>query len=132
MREIKFRGKRVYVGEWAYGSLVPIDNTLAIAQNQFEDVGSRLRGSDWFYVIPESVGQFTGLHDKNGVEVYEGDIVLFEQGTVKERREIYFNDGAFRICNKAFSWELNHLRSERIRVIGNIYDNPELIGRDTE
>ena len=67
MREIKFRGKSVETGKWEYGNLVITDHNRLY---EMIDNERRYRGVIAF----ETVGQFTGLHDKNGKEIYEGDI----------------------------------------------------------
>ena len=81
------------------------------------------------FIAPESTGlilmQYTGLHDKNGKEKYEGDIVKYENMTGK----IMFFNGSFILSDleETEEWELGVI-NEDIEVIGNIYDNPELLG----
>lgn len=117
MKNIKFRGQKDYCKEWTYGNLIQFTWADFIVKfGSFED---RQR------VIPETVGQFTGLTDKNGREIYEGDIVQYEKvrndwGKIIitiEKFEIEYNDCA----------NYNQDEASKLEIIGNIHDNPELI-----
>ena len=111
MREILFRGKRCDNGEWAY-SRCP-DGTLHSGVVKYD-------------FIPETVGQFTGLCDKNGVRIYEGDIVCLRTGRC---HEVKYGDGCFYMDGTGITAKY----LDRFTVIGNIHDNPELLkGEDNE
>ena len=142
MREILFRGKRVDSGEWVYGNFIEDKwgddngNTIyAILQDRVAPDMAEL----WtpVRVIPETVGQFTGLTDKNGKKIFEGDIVkswsswwrmpgLIEVETYevvcKHLGGLYLKRGT---PNGEKSTSLN--RSSTVEVIGNKWDNPELL-----
>ena len=126
MRIIKFRGKKPSNGDWVYGSLVSSkDIETAI---YFQTGNGAVKTMDWVYVKGDTVGQFTSLYDKNGKEIYEGDI-LKVQGT-DEKIEVRFVRGVF-----AFLWNgdldeeapINAPTQEWAEVIGNIHDNPKLL-----
>ena len=138
MRKIKFRGWDAS-GEkgWVFGDLVHNQRVTA--------TGLRPRVMvDGYEVLPESVGQYTGLKDLYGREVYEGDIVYMD-GVPEEKRVVVFYEEAFNIATRA---ELECLRKGEhpymndyahmtclnewsntglVRAIGNIYRNPELL-----
>lgn len=154
MREIKFRGKRVDTNEWVYGYLVnsghqinPYVEFWWIAQNRY-DFGSVFNKEScddtfiWNRVEPDTIGQYTGLNDKNGIEIYEGDIVrLFCNSNGYYIKPRWVNANI--VWNEDFyGWEISfeHIRvgysecignfkydNSQIEVIGNIYDNPELM-----
>ena len=135
IREVIFRGKRADNGEWIEGSLLGIDwcdkpSTYSIAPNTPVSV--------FYSVIPETVGQYTGLTDKNGVRIFEGDIVRYAERRlggedVSVAFPVTFDEGGF--CAHHYflnNWLRNGLggntKLEDIEVIGNIHDNPELLG----
>ena len=136
MREIKFRGKRVDNGEWVYGSLLISEHQ----EKNLEPLHYFICPLDKGYhrVIPDTVGQFTGLHDKNGKEICEGDIVTYPDGDGGyEYCDEIINSGVvtwsnislcyFATNNNTAEFPATWEYIEEIQVIGNIHDNPELL-----
>ena len=121
MREILFRGKRVDNGEWVQGDLYHRNEEVLI--NNFHE-GFNLA------IIPETIGQYTGLTDKNGTKIFEGDILKFTHNKEDENPVIYSiewkNDrGCYGYAETEYKLiEIDVLHCE---VIGNIHDNPELL-----
>lgn len=120
MREILFRGKRKNTQDWVYGDLVTKQN-ICIANTWHEVIR----------VKDETVGQFTGLTDKNGKQIFEGDILRLCDATCP--CEIYWSGIGWAFKRKGKRVDYNYGSSlvidcEKMQVIGNIYDNPELLG----
>ena len=121
MRTIKFRAKSILNDEWLYGDLVhSADNKrFAILVNDKDSY-------DECEVAPETVGQFTELKDKNGKEIFEGDILDFNGITV----EVRFVRGVFALLgNGNLDDELcGDCRTDLFaKVIGNVYENPDIL-----
>ena len=132
MREILFRGK-TFNDKWVEGALVKWSKAHSIIRKY----GSDTIGLYEYSVVPETVGQFTGLTDKNGKKIFEWDICKFREwdngemcwiGYVHfEHCQFIISGGANKECPSNFYLVLSRFSSENIEVIGNIYDNPELL-----
>jgi hypothetical protein len=129
MRDIIYRGK-TKDGEWEYGGVVIYEKDAFIITK--EDCSWSIMGDRGDYdgcitpVLPETVGQFVGLTDKNGKKIFEGDIVNIEylETTVKNA-VIEYVGASFYGTTEFDAWELNDYTS--LEVIGNIHDNKELL-----
>lgn len=129
MREIKFRGKTLD-GRWIYGDLWhrPYAKDCVTIVSFMEDTGT----TGGLEVIPETVGQYTGLKDKNGKEIYEGDIVENTTQTVYlgDKYEVVWNKNyaGYQLMSDGFTSNIPLIQNfMSYKVIGNIYENPELL-----
>ncbi len=120
MREILFRGKLENCDKWIYGDLLHkgVDYVTGIRDERTHEVRA---------VLPETIGQYTGLTDKNGKEIFEGDIVQHYHYGIGDigysTGEAMFTITADNVCitfDNVWGYELE--------VIGTIHDNPELLG----
>lgn len=140
MRDIIFRGKRVDNGEWVYGSLIAMDREIDSSQ-AFIFTPPRASAFSCRTLVKlgmvavdtETIGQYTGLADRNGTKIFEGDIVNVEYdiqyaGVAAERIgnfEVVFDSGCF--MKKGENGLFHFIPSDVCRVIGNVCDNPELL-----
>lgn len=119
-REILFRGREYYTDEWVYGYLIEDDEGLCIAKYEKERDIERRHAID-----PNTVGQFTGLLDKEGNKIFEGDILRTMSGIAV----VVWLDAAFALKSpgsEAVDWEHSSV-FEQSEILGNIHQTPELI-----
>lgn len=131
MRTIKFRGYNAKNKEWLYGCYLINRGEHFICPD-----GEQPHDKTWedFQIDPESVGQFTGLHDKNGREIYEGDIIFSEEYDIRhiisyddERGSFIVTTAGDRYGTFTGSIYQRWINDYEKKVIGNIHDNPELM-----
>ena len=130
----KFRGKRLDSGEWMYGFYQPHKNGNVIF---IGDYGGLTDIPKLHKVLPESVGQWTGLVDRNGKEIYEGDVIRFTRNTGPIYKPTISSDvcvvrwieerSSFRLCYKTQQQKFHSSCFAKYEIIGNIHDNPELM-----
>ena len=131
MRDIKFRGKRVYNGEWVFGyyaNLVYLPDNSTSEEFKHPPTQAHIIEDYGYYndVIPETVGQFTGLQDKNGKDIYEGDILRSDN---EYDVIVFWDDDSYSgrlVCDdshscKDMSYHLNYGKGHEI--IGNIHED---------
>lgn len=135
-REILFRGKRVDNGEWVEGYYAPLGNKYHYILTGRLNIIKSVPTFDHFEVFPETVGQYTGLTDKNGVKIFEGDII---KGKGKNVYAVEYGQNIAGYISRGFgvlSYPCMNIGTMKYyEVIGNIHDNPELLnpaGEDGE
>lgn len=132
-RIIKFRGKGYYTGKWMYGSIKAPCPGLENYPH-FNDYYMWETGGEKVKVETKTIGQYTGLKDRNGKEIYEGDIFQFGYNETRFTAIVGWNNEVGAWCIR-FNYETifgtrplgEWLKECLIEIIGNIHDNPELI-----
>lgn len=149
MREILFRGKRVDNGEWVEGFYACVLDSHYIITGRFDSLTNGIINSEAYKVNFETVGRFTGLTDKNDVKIFEGDIIRWHDNTElsvsgqiaevcygeyidadSHFDDVYSLGFYFKLFDEdktcaTINW-LNECKND-FDIIGNIYDNPELL-----
>lgn len=141
-RKILFRAKRKDNNEWVYGCGVYNDGVMAFIINYAVDLVNETSKFEHIQVIPETVGQYTRLDDKNGVKIFKGDIVKATEYLKPGEVELYYKvdyierlaryvfnpiieDGKYN--NNNFELDVYFYSKEDIEVVRSIHDNPELL-----
>ena len=127
-REILFRGKRVDNGEWIEGNLL---QDYWVGDNVFVPYSIRYKINGVYsypiQVIPETIGQFTGLTDKAGTNIFEGDILRVDSWKFSWVVQFDTKKARFNCVINNEGNQNDFIPSHFVKVIGNIHDNPELI-----
>jgi uncharacterized phage protein (TIGR01671 family) len=139
MCEILFRGKLKCDGEWVEGYYLKKEEN----KHYMVDKQEPFYSTPYFYeVIPETVGQYTGLTDKNGKKIFEGDIIRELDGSMDDIPRLVRWDEVYMefkcpLTRNHWAYGNNDcsfwlMQSENIEIIGNIHDNPELLGGESD
>ncbi|MBC6130535.1 hypothetical protein HCA39_00655 [Listeria seeligeri] len=138
MREIEFRGKRIDNGEWVYGNLMQFEDSATFIFADERKGASTLTYAHFIinnmHAIDEkTLGQYTGLKDKNGKKIFEGDIVINSKGQIGYIAFLV-QEAGFVVVLKNSDYRLGHRntnecyeRATHHKIIGNIHENPELL-----
>lgn len=139
MRDIKFRGFDEEEGVWRYGSVVSTISTSGesygvepflyslIIELEYQD-----KIEIWRYPVkPETVGQYTGLKDKNDKEIYEGDVISLRdeewEDDIIKNVIVKYEPGSFFVYFSGFKYSLWSCYDYDMEIIGNIHENPEIL-----
>ncbi|EJA0792813.1 hypothetical protein MQB54_001419 [Listeria monocytogenes] len=138
MREIEFRAKRIDNGEWVYGNLMQFEDSATFIFADERKGASTLTYAHFIinnmHAIDEkNVGQYTGLKDKNGKKIFEGDIVINSKGQIGYIAFLV-QEAGFVVVLKNSDYRLGHRNTNECyekathhKVIGNMHENPELL-----
>lgn len=155
MRTIKFRGKRCDNSEWVCGYYVGCTETWKGGHFHKSWIITSARSNGGFFALQgrypvqdQTIGQFTGMHDKNGKEIYEGDIIKYtrynfkseylKEEKIEEIYVVFWNESKHAFyCHTEFEngggssgflvFEDERAEKNEIEIVGNIHDNPELL-----
>lgn len=130
MREILFRAKDEASNKWVYGYYVHLPSAAGCVHIMQVPAGNPDESNTVYYIIPETVGEYTGLVDKNGKKIFEGDIVRYND-TLHKVVFCTINGCAFfgiTYPDRGEVWNFDGITcAHKMKILGNIHDNPELV-----
>lgn len=132
MREILFRGYSEDEGGWVYGDYAPA--TSIFPDNIYPQLRDDEEGySEGVAVTPETVGQYTGMKDINGIRIFEGDILHDVQSDYEYQMKWFEDYGCFALANKHGNMDVEYtdIFIEDMLIVGNVHDNPEWLNGGT-
>lgn len=130
-RKIKFRAKHITNGAWLYGDLLQTNEGSVCIGVHGQYIDDGMHFNDMYdetpYIDEDTIGQFTGLLDKNGKEIYEGDILGCSEDNYFLNEAVIFAEGCFMVKDDYTTTPMCAIDTQDRTVIGNIHDNPSLI-----
>lgn len=129
MREVLFRAKRDNGGEWVHGYYVRMPDVWGSTHRIYIPAENPDERNQVLYIDPETLGEFTGLKDKNGIKIFEGDIVQTDD-PYEEPAAVFYDERETEfaiIVDNCYYGLGSSFNETDLTVIGNIHDNPELI-----
>ncbi len=139
MREILFRAKDKNTHEWVYGCYVRMLSAAGFVHAILVPAENPDESNTIYPIIPGTVGEYTGLTDKNGKKIFEGDILKISEGNDEDDyviQKVYAYRGVLCVDYWTPDWDFNALafldndNGFVFEIAGNIHDNPELLGGD--
>ncbi len=139
-RYVKFRGKDLNTGKWVFGNLLhPITSCRIVNYTEAEEDGAKRADYHYLDVDPDTVGQFTGLYDSTGKEIYEDDILVSEcSGVAVNYIEVFWSDDKAAFLVEDYNPDrqttgncdyLSMYDTAFYTIYSNNHDNPELLGK---
>ena len=126
-REILFKAKRVDNGEWVEGYYAIAKDYKGLTQHNILVADNDLGYFKWHVIEPKTLCQYTGLTDKNGKKIWENDVVEILSEDENFKLEWQDDTAQFVMSGDSFVVTFDNYWSHEVEVIGNIFDNPELL-----